>query len=542
MKYRRSLLVSTVAVLAFVSGGWLLQRPAIQDSDAIEKERLFKEVLGHVSRYYVDTVETADLYEMAIEGMLDRLNDPYTNFLRPQAYEELTLSTTGDYGGVGIRIESRDQWITIVGPLADTPGDRAGLTSGDQIVKINGIPTKGWTTQQAADVMRGEPGTSVDLTIVRAGVPEPMEFTITRAEIHVNYVEGQMMVAPEIGYLQLTSVSREAPYEVREAVNQLRSQGARALIFDLRGNPGGILEEGVALADLFLDRGEVVVEMKGRARGASRTYEAERSEAWEDMPIVVLVGRGTASAAEIIAGALQDHDRALIVGSRTFGKGVAYVVVPLSETEALSVTTSRWYTPNGRSIDRTYEAMRARMIAQAGPAGQTVASVGAAAAISRPEPESDSVVYYSDAGRKLEGGGGIKPDIEIQDTLSEGEQRFAEVLGAAIPHYRDALARYALDVKASGTVTEEGFEVSQAMLQGLLEQLHERGVEMPDSVWTGAQELLSEQLGFEISRFIFGRPAELRRRVRADLVVQRAIGLLHQARTPQDLYRLAGEN
>lgn len=542
MKYRRSLLVSTVAVLAFVSGGWLLQRPAIQDSDAIEKERLFKEVLGHVSRYYVDTVETADLYEMAIEGMLDRLNDPYTNFLRPQAYEELTLSTTGDYGGVGIRIESRDQWITIVGPLADTPGDRAGLTSGDQIVKINGIPTKGWTTQQAADVMRGEPGTSVDLTIVRAGVPEPMEFTITRAEIHVNYVEGQMMVAPEIGYLQLTSVSREAPYEVREAVNQLRSQGARGLIFDLRGNPGGILEEGVALADLFLDRGEVVVEMKGRARGASRTYEAERSEAWKDMPIVVLVGRGTASAAEIIAGALQDHDRALIVGSRTFGKGVAYVVVPLSETEALSVTTSRWYTPNGRSIDRTYEAMRARMIAQAGPAGQTVASVGAAAAISRPEPESDSVVYYSDAGRKLEGGGGIKPDIEIQDTLSEGEQRFAEVLGAAIPHYRDALARYALDVKASGTVTEEGFEVSQAMLQGLLEQLHERGVEMPDSVWTGAQELLSEQLGFEISRFIFGRPAELRRRVRADLVVQRAIGLLHQARTPQDLYRLAGEN
>jgi carboxyl-terminal processing protease len=256
----------------------------------------------------------------------------------------------------------------------------------------------------------------------------------------------------------------------------------------------------------------------------------------------VLVGRGTASAAEIIAGALQDHDRALIVGSRTFGKGVAYVVVPLSETEALSVTTSRWYTPNGRSIDRTYEAVRARMIAQAGPAGQTVASVGAAAAISRPEPESDSVVYYSDAGRKLEGGGGIKPDIEIQDTLSEGEQRFAEVLGADIPHYRDALARYALDLKASGTVTEEGFEVSQAMLQGLLEQLHQRGVEMPDSVWTGAQGLLSEQLGFEISRFVFGRPAELRRRVRADLGVQRAIELLQQARTPEDLYRLTGEN
>ncbi len=542
MKYRRILLMLAVGVLTFVSGGWLLQRPALQNSDALEKERLFREVLGYVSRYYVDTVETADLYEMAIEGMLDRLNDPYTNFLRPQAYEELTLSTTGDYGGVGIRIESRDQWITIVGPLADTPGDRAGLTSGDQIVEINGMPTKGWTTQQAADVMRGEPGTDVDLTIVRAGVPEPMAFTITRAEIHVNYVEGKMVVAPGIGYIQLTSVSREAPDEVRAAVDDLRSQGARALIFDLRGNPGGILEEGVALADLFLDPGEVVVEMKGRARGASRTYEAERNEAWGDMPMVVLVGRGTASAAEIIAGALQDHDRALIMGSRTFGKGVAYVVVPLSETEALSVTTSRWYTPNGRSIDRTYEAMQARMIAQAGPAGQTVASVGGVAAISRPEPENDSTVYYSDAGRELAGGGGIKPDIEVQDTLSAGEQLFAQVLGANIPHYRDALARFALDVKASGAVSDESFEVSRSMLQGLLGQLRERGVEMPDSVWDAAHGLLSEQLGFEISRYVFGRAAEMRRRVGADLQVRRATELLQQAQTPDDLYRLAGQN
>jgi carboxyl-terminal processing protease len=542
MKYRRILLVSTVVVLAFVSGGWLLQRPAFQDSDALEKERLFQEVLGYVARYYVDTVETGDLYEMAIEGMLDRLNDPYTAFLRPQAYEELNLSTTGNYGGVGIRIESRDQWITIVGPLADTPGDRAGLMSGDQIVEINGMATKGWTTQQAADVMRGEPGTDVDLTIVRAGVPEAMAFTITRAEIHVNYVEGQMIVAPGIGYLQLTSVSREAPGEVREAVNNLRTQGARALIFDLRANPGGILEEGVALADLFLDPGEVVVQMKGRARGASRTYEAEQSEAWEGMPMVVLVGRGTASAAEIMAGALQDHDRALVLGNRTFGKGVAYVVIDLSGTEALSVTTSRWFTPNGRSIDRTYDAMRAQMIAQAGPAGETVASVAPSAAISRPSPESDTTAYYSDAGRVLGGGGGIKPDIEVQDTLSEGEQLFAQVLGANLPKYRDALARYALDVKGSGTITDEDFQVSEAMLLGLLEQLRQRDVEMPDSVWTGAHDLLSGQLGFEVSRFVFGREAELRRRIGADLQVRRAIELLQEARSPEDLYRLAGEN
>jgi carboxyl-terminal processing protease len=526
MKYRRVLLVSAVVILAFVSGGWLMQRSEAQTDDAYEKERLFQEILGLVARYYVDTVSTGDLYDMAIEGMLDRLNDPYTSFLRPEVYEELNLSTTGDYGGVGIRIESRDQWITIVSPLADTPGDRAGLQAGDLIIEINGMSTKGWTTQQAADVMRGKPGTDVELAVARAGFAEPLQFTITRAQIHVNYVEGQDIVAPGIGYLQLNSVSREAPQELKVAIDSLRARGARSLILDLRANPGGILEEGVAIADLFLDSAEVVVEMKGRARGATRTFAAETGESWSNMPIVVLVGPRTASAAEIVSGALQDHDRALVLGTRTFGKGVAYVVLPLSQTEALSVTTSRWYTPSGRSIDRPVHRSTSETVARAAIDVTDSATI-------------DSVRYRSDSGRLLGDGGGIKPDIELPDTLTQPEQAFAEALGTGLPKYRDVLARYALDLKGSQTFASADFQVTGDMTAEFLRRLRNRGVEMPDSIWQGARDFVGEQLGYEITRYVFGRAAEIKRRVRNDIQVQRAIELLNQADTPRQLLELA---
>ncbi len=529
MKYQRVLVTSLVAFLAFVSGGWLLHRPEQRALSARDNQRLFEKVLDYVAQYYVDSINSSDLYEMAIEGMLDRLNDPYTSFLRPEAYEELNLSTTGNYGGVGIRIEERDGWITIVGPLADTPGERAGLASGDQIVDIEGMSTKGWTSQQAADVMRGEPGTDVNLKVVRAGLGEPLHFTITRALIHVNYVEGKMIVAPGVGYLSLTSVSQEAPRELRTAIDELRSQGAHSLILDLRGNPGGILEQGVAIADLFLDRGEEVVETRGRAPGASQSYMAQRADLWPDMPMVVLVGPRTASAAEIIAGALQDHDRALVLGNRTFGKGTAYALIRLTETEAVTVTTSRWYTPAGRSIDlQRFRLPPEQMIAMGRDPADTVAR--------------DTATYRSDSGRLLPGGGGIQPDVEVFDTLTNAEQEFARVLGAGLPAYRDALARHALDLKAAGAVTTEDFQVSDQMLQGLLLQLRDRGVEMPDSVWSGARTLLAEQLAFELARYVFGRPAELHRRVRLDKQVSEAIQLLQQADSQADLLALAKQH
>ncbi len=523
MRHRRLAIGITVVFVAFFSGGWLLQQPGAPRSDNPNKERLFEEIVAYVSQYYVDTLDTGDLYELAIEGMLERL-DPYTSYLRREGYEALSLSTTGNYGGVGVRIESRDGWITVVGPLPDTPGDRAGIVSGDLIVEIEGRSTKDWQTQQAADLMRGPPGTEVRLKIARAGIPEPLEFVITRAHIHVNYVEGKINVAPGIGYLSLTSVSQTASQELSEAIEDLRARGARALILDLRNNPGGIVQQGVALADLFLDPGEVVVDMRGRAPGESHILGTTRPERWPDLPLVVLINRGTASSAEILAGALQDHDRALLLGTRSFGKGVAYRVFQLSPTEAVTVTTSRWFTPNGRSIDRPqYRFARGGVVARA------------SAADSAPQ---DSV-FYSDAGRLLDGGGGIRPDIEHPDTLTDGEQAFVRALGGDIPKYTDALARYALDIKGDGSVTSADFTVSPAMLSELLTRVRDRGVELPDSIWAAASDLIGSQLGFEIARYVFGRSTELVRRVRSDEQVAAAIELLQGATTQQDLFHAA---
>ena len=338
----------------------------------------------------------------------------------------------------------------------------------------------------------------------------------------MNFVEGKSIVAPGVGYVQLTSVSREAPQELKTAVDQLRAEGAKSLILDLRANPGGILEQGVAIADLFLDRGDVVVEMKGRARGASQTFTAESEESWADMPIVVLVGRNTASAAEIISGALQDHDRALVLGTRTFGKGVAYVVLPLSETEALSVTTSRWYTPSGRSIDRPVPMFSQQVVSRP-VSGQVDSSA------------SDTVEYRSASGRLLQGGGGIVPDVDLPDTLDAGEQAFARVLGADLPSYRDVIARYSLDLKGQGVITSQDFDVTDAMLEEFLNRLRARGVEMPDSVWAGARALVADQFGFEIARNVFGREAELLRRIKHDIQVSRAIELLSTSPTQEQL-------
>ncbi len=525
MKQRRLAFGITVVFVAFFSGGWLLQRPAGSATDDISKERLFEEIVSYVSQYYVDTVETSDLYELAIDGMLERL-DPYTSYLRREGYEQLSLSTTGDYGGVGVRIESRDGWITVVGPLPDTPGDRAGIVAGDLIVEIEGRSTKDWPTQQAADVMRGPPGTEVRLKIARAGIPEPLDFAITRARIHVNYVEGKTLVGPGIGYLRLTSVSQTAARELSEAIEDLQSQGAQSLILDLRNNPGGIVQQGVALADLFLKPDQLVVDMKGRAAGESHAFSTTRPARWPDLPLVVLINRGTASSAEILAGALQDHDRALILGTRSFGKGVAYRVFPLSETEAVTVTTSRWFTPSGRSIDRPQYRFASGGIVATGSADEDSTA-------------SDSLVFYSDAGRPLAGGGGIAPDIEYPDTLDAAEQAFVRTLGGDIPKYTDALARYALDLKGEGIITDEDFTVTDGMLNQLLDRVRTRGVVIPDSVWRGADGLISTQLGFELARYVFGRSAELVRRVRSDDQVSAGIDLLTHASTQEELLAAA---
>jgi carboxyl-terminal processing protease len=534
MSRRNIVLFALVGFVAFLSGGWLLQRGSERAGNVYQKARLFESVVAYVSDYYVDSLDEGHIYDLAIDGMLRELNDPYTTFLRPSDFEALAVTTTGNYGGLGIRIESSDGWIQIVAPLPNTPAERAGIQAGDRIVEVNGESTHDWPVDKAVNQLRGAPGQPADITIVRPGVADPIKFRIVRERIHVQSIEGATVLPGGIGFLRLTDVRESCSIELGRAIDSLRAAGAKSLILDLRNNGGGLLNEGVAVSDLFLDRGAVVVETRGRAPGASAVFKAATPQRWPDMPMIVLQNGNSASAAEIITGALQDHDRALIVGTTSFGKGLVQSVYELGPgPEALKLTTGRWFTPSGRQLERP-KTDRARLLAQADEADSASSGAG---------ERSDSTArprFHTDAGRVVYGGGAITPDITVSpDTLTEGEQAFARGVGSRVPEFRAALTADALDFKGRNAITDPGFRVSPAMRAELVRRLKQRGITLSDSVFAGAANLLDEQLGDEIARFVFSRDVEIHRQLQRDPQVREAAALLQRAKSPAELMALA---
>jgi carboxyl-terminal processing protease len=529
MRRQRLFVVAGIAAAALASGAWFLQRGQTAAGTVYQQARLFDEVLAHIADYYVDSLDERQLYQMAITGLLAQLEDPYSEYLQPEDFRSLCEQTTGNYGGLGIQIDVRDGWITVVAPLPDTPAERAGVQTGDQIIAIDGRSTEGYKSDQAVKELRGAPGSKVEIKIRRAGVDQPLVYGLTRATIHVRSVQVALLLDGGVGYVSLNPVSSSSAQEVSEAISRLQGQGLKALIFDLRGNPGGLLDQGVAVADLFLDRGDPIVATRGRAPGASETYRDKQTQRWPELPIVVLVNAGSASAAEIIAGALQDHDRALLVGTPTFGKGLVQSFWRLTPETGLKLTTARWYTPSGRTIQR-------RFTSEADADEQLIA-----AARGHDTASVDSTERFrTTAGRTVYGGGGIRPDLlVVPDTFTAAERAFMRALGADIPVYRDVIASYALELKARNAVTDPGFTVSGAMVDEVLRRLADRGAAVTPDVAAGARSLIAQALGYETARYVFGREAEFRRRMDDDRQVQEAVRLAGLARTPQELLTLA---
>jgi carboxyl-terminal processing protease len=538
MKQRWSL-IGLVAVISFLSGGWLLQRGAATDGNVYQQARLFDDVLGHVNSYYVDSIGETDLYQKATTGMLEQLKDPYSVLLTGDDYRALTEQTSGNYAGLGIQIDVREGWITVVAPLPETPAERAGIETGDQIIEVDGKSTEGWKNDQAVKALRGEAGSKVGITIRRAGIPEPIKYRLTRAQIHMRSVPPGTLFDSGVGYISLNPVSETSAEELRQEIAAMKGKGMKSLIMDLRGNPGGLLDQGVKVADLFLDTRQEIVSTRGRARGSTKEFFDEARQVWPDLPIVVLVNDGTASAAEIIAGALQDHDRAVVVGAPTFGKGLVQTLFPLGEGVALKLTTARWFTPSGRTIQRIAKD-------EEDQANQAAMAVVEDTVLGAPDKEStDSAlkerpIFHTDAGRVVRGGGGIVPDLVIRvDSLTASERDFAKALGNGLPQYRDALTSIALEAKKTHGVKSESFKVTPEMRQQVLSRLRARKIDMSQEVFQGAGALIDEQLGYEIARYVFGRPAEFRRRAANDSQMQTAMGLLRKAQTPKELLSLA---
>ncbi|HLU26469.1 MAG TPA: S41 family peptidase [Longimicrobiales bacterium] len=527
MRMRRSILAPVVvALVALVTGGWLLQRGVSQERNVYLQMQLLEDVLRHVSEKFVDEKEPATLYRMAIDGLLKELGDPHTSFMTPEDYEGLRVQTQGEYGGLGIHIDVRDGWVTVISPLPGTPAQRAGLQAGDKIIEVDGESTRGWTADDAVSRLRGPKGTAVEIKVSRAGVDEAIPFRIVREEIEIKSVPAAYLMDGGVGYVEIRHFSERTTDDLRQAIDRLRSEGMRGLILDLRHNPGGLLDQGVSVADLFLDRGKVVVETRGRMAMLNQKYTAVSPDMYPDLPIVVLVDRASASASEIVAGALQDHDRALVIGETTFGKGSVQSVFPLANGNYLKLTTARWYTPVGRSIQKPYGAN------------------GLPLAVADESEEADSASlgepYRTDGGRIVYGGGGIRPDVPVPpDTLTTREVEFMRAVQRHGSKYRDAVYAYALRYGRERPNLRPGFEVTGAMLSELYTELVAAGVEVDRELYDSARRLVSRDLGIEITRSKWGEE-EWRKRLNAeDTKVQLAARLLRQAKDVRSLFALA---
>jgi len=529
----RSATVAAVIGVALGSGGWLMSnalRPAgatgwldSGGASTVDGRRLFGEVLETVQRQFVDSIPADSLWKNAMLGMVDELHDPHSVFLVADRLARFREQTTGQYAGLGLRMDVRDGWITVIAPLPGSPSEAAGLQTGDRVIQIDAMETKGLTSEEALAKLRGVAGTRVVLTVERPRVDGRLTFTLTRQVIHVRAVQRVAMLPSRVGYLDVSVFSDSTADEVKAGVDSLVKMGMVSLVLDLRGNPGGLVEQGAAVSDLFLDPGQEIVTLRGRTAESNRTFTDKLPQAWPTLPIVVLVDRGSASAAEIVAGALQDHDRAVVVGSTTYGKGSAQSVFDAGTAGALKLTTSLWFTPVGRSISVRSKAGDDRMARRPGDGADSLTS------------EVDSMVakrkaFRTDKGRVVYGGGGITPDVLARDSaaLEQGAVLQA-ALGKAVPAFRDALTALALQLKSSGSLGSTTFAVTPAMRTSLLDGLRSRGATVPDGAFESNADVVDRLIGYEVTRYVFGRDAEFSRRTADDPVMQRALLLLRDA-------------
>lgn len=331
------------------AGSALAERDA-GDLNGIPFEGLktFSEVYGRIRQDYVEPVPDTKLLEDAIRGMLSGL-DPHSAYLDQEQYNELKVGTTGQFGGLGIEVGMENGFVKVIAPIDDTPAQRAGIKAGDLVIRLDDKPVKGMTLNDAVKMMRGEPGSEIVLTVVREGVEQPLKFKLIRDVIKVQSVKKRML-EDGYGYLRITSFQSKTGDNVTEAVNEMKKSGdLKGLVLDLRNNPGGVLNAAVSVSDAFLDSG-LVVYTDGRIEDAKMKFNATPGDLLKGAPIVVLINAGSASASEIVAGALQDHKRAIIMGEKTFGKGSVQTILPTSNGGAVKLTTARYYTPSGRSI------------------------------------------------------------------------------------------------------------------------------------------------------------------------------------------------
>ncbi|HSM15323.1 MAG TPA: S41 family peptidase, partial [Thermoanaerobaculia bacterium] len=389
-------------VVATLAGGLAGDRLLAVSGSAREGLHAYAALVSAAKERYGGEVAYRDLVFASIQGMLRKL-DPHTNFLSPEAYASMREKQQVSFYGLGILVGLRAGRLTVISPIEGTPASRLGIRAGDIIDLIEGEPTSKMSVDEAVSRLKGPKGTEVHITILRAGLPEPLELTVVRDEIPQTTVRYAYMIAPGTGYVAISDFARSTESEVAQALDRLRAEGMERLIVDLRNNGGGLLDQAIEVADQFLPKGSSIVETRGRVRDSRQSFEAAGNHPAFGLPLVVLVNSGTASAAEIVSGAIQDHDMGLLVGTPTWGKGLVQTVYNIAYGAGLALTTAKYYTPSGRLIQRDYHSYYdyyTRADVDGEPGGE------------RPRPRGPE--FTTDLGRKVYGGGGITPDIESE--------------------------------------------------------------------------------------------------------------------------------
>src|SRR6185369_11115377 len=500
------------AILGGVFGGQV-RATAKGEEDLDAGMKRVTTILGLVEENYASDVDSDKAVYGAIDGILRTL-DPHSKFFDPKAFTSLREDQRGKYYGLGITVTTRFGKVTVVSPpFVGSPADKVGLRVGDVISQVNGEATNGMDLNEVVSKLKGPRGTSVKIKVIRPGVDEPIEMSPIRDEIAKYTINTAFMIKPHVGYIKLDSFAETTGQELRDSLKKLRDESKKsdgkdldALVFDLRNNPGGLLQEAIEVCETFLQKGQLIVETRGRTRGSNRPYPSQKVNADNTFPIVVLINPQSASASEIVAGALQDHDRALIVGQTSFGKGLVQSVYPLSKNAGLALTTQKWYTPSGRLIQRDYS-----QISQFDYYNHRETT-----------PAKKDDIKHSDIGRIVYGGGGITPDYLVEEPKVNDFQTMLAAKYAVYTFVRDFLA------KTSNI--DQSFQPSDALMDQFKQHMTKRGIQFTEKDFADNKDYMKRSIKYEVFYNRFGVADAGRVLLEGDPQVVKALDLVPEAK------------
>lgn len=453
---RNPYVYASITVIVLMMVGWLFSRVLATSDNTYMRLLLLQDVVNQVSLRYVDKIPPDQLYRRAVEGLLKNL-DPYTELIPAEEYKRFQeLQVKSEYLGTGISITRTNREIVVMSTFPGSSAYREGIQPGDRIIRVDGNSTRNWTTEQASLHLLGEEGTTVEVTVSRIGVPDPLNFTLTREQVIVPTVTRHFMLPNSVGYVRLANFTERSAEELKEYVENLLAEGMKSLILDLRDNAGGLTESAINICNLFLSDRELIVSIRARRKEDSSSFFSKGKPVFKDQPMAVLINEFTASSSEIVAGALQDHDRAVILGKNSFGKGLVQTTFPLNSGDVLKITTARYYTPCGRNIQRENFSRIGRLSEKED---------------TEEEPEMQ-LIFKTDMGREVLGGGGIAPDVETAEDSAAFDPFIVELL----PHSFD----FAVAYKSEHPNLDKSFRADRKVFDAFVSLLKNKGVEVDD--------------------------------------------------------------